>query len=446
MEGAIATAGYRPAPLTATPWGPSDKLRDRKLQPGPGQQADDVARNQRERLFGAMVSAVAQHGYEPTRVADVLQLAGVSRSAFYRHFANKPECFLATLDELVEVTAQAAAPSYQPDLPWDTRLRTLFDQVVALIVSQPAAARMWFVESYSAGPHAVERIELLNDRLENLAAAAFDETPERSAMPRQIVRALIGGLRHVIYTRLRRGREAELAVLSRDLLDWALGYHTPAEPLRRPRKAPALVPASFDPDEQRARIVAAVTDVVAERGYNDMTIVEIAQRAAISLTTFYGHFDGKADAFVAAIDDGERRLVETTLPVYQQAGDWPHAVKDGLHALFAFLAENTATAQLGGMDVFAGGPQALERHERSNSNFQTLLYPGYQEHPGVSVIASEAIGGSISALLFQHLRRHGPARLYELAPTATFLALAPFLGTVEATAIANEPWKPRRAE
>ncbi len=443
MVSATATSGYLPTLMTVTPWGRSDELRARKLPPGPGNPATDVARNQRERLFGAMVAVVAEYGYERTRVADVLELAGVSRSAFYRHFANKQECFLATLDELLKGTGQAAADSYhRPDLPWDDRLRALFDVMVELIVSQPAAARMWFIESYSAGPSAVARIEQVTDRLEDLAGAAFDETPERAGMPRQVVRALIGGLRQVIHTRLRRGREAELAVLERDLLEWALSYRVPPETLRRPRKAPALEPASADPDEQRARILAAVTDVVAERGYHNMTINEIAHRAAISLTTFYGHFESKADAFVAAIDDGERRLIETTLPVYSRADDWPHAVKDGLHALFAFLTANASTAQLGGMNIFAGGPRALERHERSNGNFQTLLYPGYREYPNVSVITSEAIGGAISALLYQHLRRYGPTKLYELAPMATFLALAPFMGTDEACAIANEGWKP----
>jgi AcrR family transcriptional regulator len=49
----------------------------------------EVVRNQRERLFGAMIAVVSEKGYEATTVADVIELCGVSRSDFYKHFANK---------------------------------------------------------------------------------------------------------------------------------------------------------------------------------------------------------------------------------------------------------------------------------------------------------------------------------------------------------------------
>ena len=40
-------------------------------------------------------------------VADVLALSGVSRSAFYEHFANKAECLTAAAAELIEPTLAA---------------------------------------------------------------------------------------------------------------------------------------------------------------------------------------------------------------------------------------------------------------------------------------------------------------------------------------------------
>ena len=45
--------------VTRTPWGDSNELRDRRLRPGPGIPREDVLANQRERMFGAMVAAVA---------------------------------------------------------------------------------------------------------------------------------------------------------------------------------------------------------------------------------------------------------------------------------------------------------------------------------------------------------------------------------------------------
>ena len=60
--------------------------------------AENVVRNQRHRMHGAMIEAVAENGYERTSVKQVVGLAGVSRRSFYEQFANKQECFLATYD------------------------------------------------------------------------------------------------------------------------------------------------------------------------------------------------------------------------------------------------------------------------------------------------------------------------------------------------------------
>jgi AcrR family transcriptional regulator len=432
--------------MPMTPWGPSQDLRSRRLAPGPRGSREDTARNQRERLMGATVAVVADLGYDATRVADILQLAGVSRSAFYQHFDDKHECFLATVDGMIEMVHPAIATHFKRSGDsLDERLRAVFETVVKLTVAQPAAARVWFVEVYSAGPEAMEKLERLDDRLEALASKSLAASPALAKMPRKLVRAMLGGLRQIVHSRLRHDRDPELFDLVPDLIGWVLGYRTPSKTLRRPRKAPELPPGSPNPDEQCARIIWAVTELVAEKGYRTMTITEIAQRAGVSLSTFYANYANKSEVFLAAIEDGERRLREVTRPAYAQATDWPHAVKDGLHALFAFLATHSATARLGGFDVYTGGPQALDHHEASHRSFQTLLAAGYRDHPDTPPIVGEAISRTVSAAIYQHLRRGSAERLYEVAPMAVFITLAPFMGSERATEIANEGWEPAPA-
>jgi len=128
-----------------TPWGPAEKLRSRQLRPGPGNDRSAVARNQRERILGATVATVAEQGYEATRVADILALAGVSRGAFYRYFDNKLECFLATLDELAAMARDQVVHSYRDETrSWDERLQAVFEGLVEMIVAQPDAGRRRF--------------------------------------------------------------------------------------------------------------------------------------------------------------------------------------------------------------------------------------------------------------------------------------------------------------
>jgi AcrR family transcriptional regulator len=434
----------RHASLSTTPWGDAGELRQRQLRPGPGNAPADVARNQLERLCGATVATVAEHGYESTRVADVLRVAGVSRSAFYRHFDNKLECFLATLDALAGLAAAPMAANYADDdnRPWHARVESVFEALVQLLLAQPAAARVWLVEIYAAGPKAVDRMERLADRLEAFAVEAIGATPGRPDMPVEAVRAVLGGLRQIVHSRLRNGREQELPELVPDLAEWALSYEAPPARLRRRRKPPPLPAPTPDPNEQRRRIVDTVIGLVGEQGYQEMTITEISRRASVSLTTFYNHFDTKQAAFLAAVDETERQVVEATLPVYRRAPDWRHAVRDVIHAFFAFNAANPAMSRLGGLQIFSGGARGLDRHEAATTRFGAVLLAGYRERPDLSPIVGEAIGGALAALVYQQIRRRGPERLYEFAGIATYLALTPFVGADEACRLANEGWQP----
>lgn len=440
----VSPLDSRRASLSTTPWGAADELRSRQLHPGPGNEPEAVERNQRERLYGATVAVVAEHGYESTRVADILTVAGVSRSAFYRHFDNKLECFLATLDALADLAAAPMAAIYRDhdDRTWQARLESVFEGLVRLILAQPAAARLWLVEIYAAGPQATDRMERLDDRLEALAIEAIGDTPDHPGIPPEAARAMLGGLRQIIHSRLRHDREDELLELVPDLVEWALSYEAPPTRLRRPRKPPSLPAPTPDPDEQRRRIVSGVIDLIVEQGYQELTITEISQRASVSLTTFYNHFESKQEAFMAAVDEAERQVFEVMLPVYQRAPDWRHAARDVIYAFFAFNATHPELSRLGGLQIFSGGADGLDRHEAATARFATAISPGYAESPSTSPIVGEAISGALAALVYQQIRRRGPERLYEVAGIASFLALAPFVGADAACALANEGWHP----
>ena len=58
-----------------------------------------VQASQRARLIRAIVAAVAQSGDAPVTVADIMRRARVSRAAFYAHFTDKEDCFLAATQE-----------------------------------------------------------------------------------------------------------------------------------------------------------------------------------------------------------------------------------------------------------------------------------------------------------------------------------------------------------
>ena len=90
---------------------------------------------------------------------------------------------------------------------------------------------------------------------------------------------------------------------------------------------------------QRPRILDAITELVAARGYAGTTVKEIAGAAGVSLSTFYEHFADKEECFLAA---------------YEQVAD----------ELFAAIAEETRLARDPGRPS-SSGSRPTSRSSRS---------------------------------------------------------------------------------
>jgi AcrR family transcriptional regulator len=377
-----------------------------------------------------MVATVAEKGYEATTVADLVQLSGVSRSAFYRHYDDKQACFLAAVEAMIGPTLRLVGEDESVAAGIE-RTRQAFESVMKLIVSQPAASKMCLVEIYAAGPEGAALMDRTVDTVTVLAAQLLEQVPEREGMPIEIVRALVGGIQKVIHKRLYRGEEGELLELVPQLWDWLFCYPVPPGPLRATRRRNVkTVPfeerqAVATPPE---RLLRALASVVGDKGYPDTTVAEIVERASTSQRTFYEHFKNKEDAAVAALDSGSAHMLATALPAFRRASDWKHAVHDTIEAMFNFGAEEPEYARLGGVEMYAAGKRALDQREIVTEGMEGLLAPGYELKPDTPAIAGEAVGGALYSLLYDHVNKQGPETLPDLVPTLVYVTLAPFLG------------------
>lgn len=430
--------GYRPPAMTKTPWGDAAKLRERKLRPGRGTPREEAERNQRERLFAAMVATVAEKGYEATTVADVVELSGVSRSAFYRHHEDKEACFLATVEAMVEPTLKRLAGDETAPAGVE-RARRAFEGLMDLIVSQPAASKLIFVDVYAAGPKGAALVDRTLDSATVLAEQLFAQVPGREGMPPELVRAVVGGIQKVIHKRLYRGQAEELPGLVDQLWDWLFCYPVPPGPLKATRRRTVRA-QSFEERQRLAsppeRLLRAMAAVVGEKGYPDTTVAEVVERAGTSQRTFYEHFKNKEDAIVAALDSGSAHMLAAALPAFRRAPDWKTAVHDTQEAMFAFGAEEPEYARMGGVEMYAAGKRALEQREIVTEGMEGLLAPGYELKPDAPPIAAEAIGGALYSVLYDHVNKKGPETLPEIVPTVVYVTLAPFLDAEDAYAVA----------
>jgi AcrR family transcriptional regulator len=130
---------------------------------------DIGARAQRERILKAMARSVAEKTFSATTIADIVGHASISRATFYKHFANKRECFDATATAfLTELQKTAKVARSTSDGSASSTIRNVVAAVLDLLAVKPHQTQVLLVEAPIVDPDIVRRYRLLI--LEALAA------------------------------------------------------------------------------------------------------------------------------------------------------------------------------------------------------------------------------------------------------------------------------------
>jgi AcrR family transcriptional regulator len=113
---------------------------------------------------------------------------------------------------------------------------------------------------------------------------------------------------------------------------------------------------------QRGRLLDAMAEVVALRGYGAATVADVIEHAGVSRRTFYEHFKDKEECFLAAYDAGVEVLMATM-----------RGAPDPIAAYLETLAAEPAFARTFLIEIGAAGPRALERRRAVHDAFAALI-------------------------------------------------------------------------
>jgi AcrR family transcriptional regulator len=209
-----------------------------RLPPGRhGLSRDLVAESQRERLLNGVVEAVAEHGYNATTIAQLIEAAQVSRRTFYEHFADKEACTLAAYEMIAE-HIRVALREAGAEPKWPTRVRAVLATLLRIFAADPTVARFVLVESLAAGGEVAERHRA---SLRRIAALLRPEAPAADdALAEAREQALVGGISTLVVRRLKAGEADRLEDLLTDLHELVLtSYLGRAEAQRLARSSAA---------------------------------------------------------------------------------------------------------------------------------------------------------------------------------------------------------------
>jgi AcrR family transcriptional regulator len=410
--------------------------------------APGVARNQRIRIHGGMIEAVAARGYPQTSVKLVIGLAGVSRRSFYEQFSGKEECFMATFDLIANRTIKRLNDAYRTaEGNQRQRLRATLQAWGAELEQNPKAMRLAIAESQAAGAEGLRRLQKTTAVCEGLLANALTgrcpaaaegegDADDPETLPLPVVRAIVGGLRRATQMRLRDDDTEDLEPLVGEMVKWSLLFKSPALGRLRPRhcanppfpQALELEPDACGGESRRGRVLrSAIETGLRERKFADLSSPRIAEGAGLPFEAVTELYPDPGACYLEALDVLGDELLQLIATPELVSAEWPAAVCATIDTLLAYLAGSPARLMTLTVKAPEAGPAAITNIGELAYELATLLTEGAPRRPRTR-IATEGIAGGLWNILYCEALVGRGHRLPLLSEYISYVVLTPYLG------------------
>jgi AcrR family transcriptional regulator len=169
--------------------------------------------------------------------------------------------------------------------------------------------------------------------------------------------------------------------------------------------------------DQRERLQTAMIELIAERGYPAVRILDLTQLAHVSRPTFYNLYADKEELLLDAYTDIAQRTSEVVSAGFGTEGSLEERLASAMRAFVELAAAEPEAMSLALFGTFGAGPRALERRERTLQGLEQKLQTGRGDASGtlpVDLTVKFTIGG-IREVTASRLRRGRAPELSELA-------------------------------
>jgi AcrR family transcriptional regulator len=194
-----------------------------------------VARSQRTRIIQGTADVIYANGYAESTVSEIVAAAGISREVFYAHFTNKQHAYLAAQQYATQYILEACTAAYFRRTSWPERVWGALDELIGLLVANPALAHLRLVECYAVGPVAIDQTEQLKRAATIFLQEGFNSVPRPKSVPPLAMHAITGAIFEVFYAHISQG---ELERLPRCLPQLT---YTAVAPFLGPKRAVTAV-------------------------------------------------------------------------------------------------------------------------------------------------------------------------------------------------------------
>jgi AcrR family transcriptional regulator len=201
------------------------------------------------------------------------------------------------------------------------------------------------------------------------------------------------------------------------------------------RPARPELPREFIAVHKKRRIMDAIAELTAEKGYEATKIGDIVRRAGVARKTLYDNFEGKEEVFLSAFDAAlEEAMRRIEASCAEAEGGWEEQLQAGLQAFLGYVAEQPALARMCMIEALSATPAATERYEDAMRRFVELTESIVPDDERLPDTIEETLVGGVAWIVYQQIRRREAEKAEDLLPVLSEFMLAPF-----AAAAGREP-------
>ncbi len=195
---------------------------------------------------------------------------------------------------------------------------------------------------------------------------------------------------------------------------------------------------------ERARLIEALIEVGAERGYMETSIEMVVARAGLDRPAFDRHFRGKYDCFLSAWQEMNEECMASLMHAYESERDWPDRLRAVAHEVVGALCRDPSRACFA-VEVLAAGDAARARRDMTMRVIASLIDAGRKEMEdpeSVPHTTAEALAGSAYGQVYAKVVRGDTDSLPALVPQLMSAAVMPYLGVEAALEELNRSSNP----
>ena len=198
-----------------------------KDKDGRSLRAEATRDRRRRELLDVALRVFSERGYHETRIADLIEAAGVARGTFYLYFESKNAIFHELLDELlVRIRGSIVGVDLREGAaPLREQLIATLERVLAVFEQSPELTSFVLRAAVGLDPEIDRKLSELYGRLHDFIAMSIDNGIRlglvRATDTRIVSWAVLGSIKQLVEVLIDK-RERDLHAMAASLVDYNL--------------------------------------------------------------------------------------------------------------------------------------------------------------------------------------------------------------------------------